>query len=273
MTSFINEHRKVIVLFARFDNLDYEGDSEAGKKLQHYFSQVIDIVHGYGGYLNKIDMGDKGSKYIVVFGAPIAYEDDVERALHCALELQGIPDFQVQIGINSGYVYCGLVGSVIRQEYTVMGDVVNLSARLMEAAKRGEILISEGTYSESEGFTWTDLPTIQVKGKSAPVLVYALKGGKKKNVIKLQEPQYSMPMVGRVFELGVAEKLLKLSKEGRGQILGVTADAGMGKSRLSAEIIRVALENNFHGFGGECVSHGTKISYLVWQTYFGHFLI
>ena len=266
LTSFINEHRKVTVLFIRFENLDYDHDPEAGETLQRYFARVIEIVHSYDGYLNKIDMGDKGSKYIVIFGTPIAHEDDVERALQCALELQEIPNFPVRIGINSGFVYCGLVGSPLRQEYTVMGDVVNLAARLMQAAHPGQILIGEETYVEGEAFTWISLPAIQVKGKSEPISIHELKGKKAKKTVRLQEPHYALPMVGRGDELKTAQRLIRRALEGRGQILGITAEAGMGKSRLAAEIIRLALQSGVNGYGGECVSHGTKTSYLVWQS-------
>ena len=265
LSSFINEHRKVTVLFVRFDNLDYDHDPNVGEKLQDYFAKVIETVQSYDGYLNKIDMGDKGSKYIIVFGAPIAHEDDVERALQCALDLQEIPDFSVRIGVNSGFVYCGLVGSPARQEYTVMGDVVNLSARLMQAAQSGQILISEDTYIEGEGFTWISLPSIQVKGKTEAVTIRQLMGEKKKNILKIQERQYILPMVGRVKELQAAHQIIQRTLQGRGQVFGITAEAGMGKSRLVAEIIRLARESGLDGYGGECVSHGTKISYLVWQ--------
>lgn len=264
LTSFINEHRKVTVLFVRFENLDYDHDSHVGEALQKYFAQVVEVVNRYDGYLNKIDMGDKGSKYIVVFGAPIAHEDDVERALQCALDLQDIEGFSVRIGVNTGFVYCGLVGSPMRQEYTVMGDVVNLSARLMQASKPGQILIGEDTYTGGNGFTWISLPAIQVKGKAAPVAIHALKGRKTENR-RLQETQYTLPMVGRAAELRLAQRLIRRTLEGRGQVLGITADAGMGKSRLSAEIIRLALASGLSGYGGECVSHGTKTSYLVWH--------
>ncbi|MFQ5616657.1 MAG: AAA family ATPase, partial [Anaerolineales bacterium] len=265
LTSFINEHRKVVVLFVHFENLDYDDDLDVGEKLQDYFSKVIEIVHSYDGYLNKVDMGDKGSKYIVLFGAPIAHEDDVDRALYCALDLQEIPGAPVRIGINTGFVFCGQVGSPVRQEYTVMGDAVNLSARLMQAAQPGQLLMSEAVYAESEGFTWVNLPSIQVKGKTEEVVIRHLKGLKDKSTFKLQEPEYALPMVGREHELATAREKIERVLRGQGQIVGITAEAGMGKSRLGAEIIRLAMAYGLTPYGGECVSHGTNASYLVWQ--------
>src|SRR5205823_1285677 len=83
----INEHRKVTVLFVQFEGFDYDHDPHVGAKLQSYLAAVMRIVHRYDGYLNRVDMGDKGSKYLVLFGAPVMHEDDEERALRCALVL------------------------------------------------------------------------------------------------------------------------------------------------------------------------------------------
>ena len=167
---FINEHRQVTVLFVRFDGFDYD-DDPAGERAgsRHYFAAVVRVVQRYDGYLNKVDMGDKGSKYIVLFGAPVAHEDDEERALRCALELtQSGTEEPPHIGVNTGFVFCGQVGSAARQEYTVMGDPVNLAARLMQAARPARSW-SAPTPSRrlAEAFSWARrCIAIQVKGKS-----------------------------------------------------------------------------------------------------------
>ncbi len=135
--SFINEHRKVTILFVNFTGYDYEADPQAGSRLQEYLLQIIQTVARYDGYLNKVDMGDKGSKCIVLFGAPIAHEDDAERALRCALEIRSIPGQTTRIGVNTGFVYCGQVGSDARREYTVMGDAVNLPPDAGRRARAG----------------------------------------------------------------------------------------------------------------------------------------
>ena len=264
-SSFINAHRKVTVLFANFAGFDYDADSGAGAKLQAYLLQVIRIVHRYDGHLNKVDMGDKGSKYIALFGAPVAHEDDEERALRCALELVQLPDVPLSIGVNTGFVYCGQVGSAARQEYTVMGDAVNLAARLMQIARPGQIVVSDATRSTvAEGFTWGPGMSVKVKGKTVPVDAYPLSGLKRQHDLRFQEPHYALPMVGREAELRAVEVRVERALAGEGQIIGITAEAGMGKSRLAAEIIKLVLERGFTGFGGECLSHGISSSYLVW---------
>jgi class 3 adenylate cyclase/tetratricopeptide (TPR) repeat protein len=263
---FINEHRKVAILFAGFSGFDYDNDPAVTEKLQHYLSQVIQIVERYDGYLNKVDMGDKGSKCLILFGAPIAHENDVERALRCALELRAIPETPLRIGVSAGFVFAGQVGSALRQEYTVMGDAVNLAARLMQAAHPGQVLVQESVTQSGRGvFLWEGSASLQVKGKSDPVVVNTLLGTARRGGLSLQEPQYTLPMVGRQKELQTVRTGLNRVLLGQGQILSIIAEAGMGKSRLVAEVIRLANERNLASFGGECLSHGANASYLVWQ--------
>ncbi|RPI23307.1 MAG: hypothetical protein EHM70_22680, partial [Chloroflexota bacterium] len=264
--SFINEHRKVTILFAGFGDFDYDHDPSVGRRLQAYLTQVIHIVERYDGYLNKVDMGDKGSKYIIVFGAPIAHENDGERALRCALDIAALPEASVRIGVNTGYVFCGQVGSDERREYTVMGDAVNLSARLMQAAQPGQILVNETTQkAEARLFSWDSPQALKVKGKAGPVNAYPLAGLFQRANIGIQEPQYSLPMVGRQAEMDFARERVEHVLQGQGQILGITAEAGMGKSRLAAEILHMGLAEGLTGCGGECLSHGTHTSYLLWR--------
>lgn len=265
-TGFINEHRKVTSLFVNFTGFDYDHDPAVGQKLQPYLTDVIHIIQRYDGYLNKVDMGDKGSKYIIVFGAPVAHENDEERALRCALDLRQLPQAVVQIGINTGFVYCGQVGSSVRQEYTVMGDAVVLSARLMQAAQPGQILVSSTTQRAAGSiFTWQDLPPIRVKGKSSPILLYELLGLPGRTETHLPEATYALPLVGRRDLLETAETYLERAERGQGQILGITAEAGLGKSRLNAEIIRIASGRGFRVFIGESQSYGTNVTYLAWH--------
>lgn len=274
-SSFINEHRLVTILFVTFSGFDYDHDPTVAAKLQAYFAQVLKTVGRYDGYLNKIDMGDKGSKYIVLFGAPLAHENDPERAVRCALELVAQADDYVsgiKIGINTGFVYSGLVGSSKRQEYTVMGDAVNLAARIMQAAQPQQILVSSFTQSHlADKFEWQALEPINVKGKSELVLVYSTHKAKQPLVADgrtglLQEPAYALPMVGRGPELALATAKIEQMRTGHGQIIGITAEAGMGKSRLNAEIVKLVLnQGSVRFFGGECLSYGTNSPYLVWH--------
>jgi adenylate cyclase len=264
--AFVNEHRRVTVLFAAFPQLDYENDRSVGGQLQRYFRAVIETVQSYDGHLRQVDIGDKGSKYIVVFGAPVTHEDDVERSLRCALELRGVLDLPTRAGVSTGLAYCGRVGSNARQEYAVVGDSVNLAARLMEAARPGQILVSGTTQkSAAEAFEWEELGPLALKGKTEAVPVFALERQHAGEIGRLQEPRYELPMVGRRDLLGAAIKRMELAKRGRGQTIAITGEAGIGKSRLCAEVIRLARDRGFAFLGGTCQAYGAATSFLVWR--------
>lgn len=273
-SSFINEHRLVTVLFGRFTGFDYEGDPLVGERLQEYLAAVIQTIALYDGYLNKVDMGDKGSKFIILFGAPIGHEDDEERAMRCGLELLALPQANAHLGIHTGFVYCGLVGSKQRQEYTVMGDAVNLAARLMQAAGPGQILVSEQTWQRSGPvFAGDLLPPLPVKGKTEPILVRQLRGLKEDTAVSPIEPGHKLPLVGREDELNRAREAIQAVLQGRGRVVGVTAEAGVGKSRFSAAVTQLAMSQGLAVLAGAAQSYGKHIPYLlwrdIWRTFFG----
>ena len=272
-TDFIDEHRKVTVVFVSFEGFDYDRDPDVGHKLQTYLSSVIRSVERFDGYLNKVDMGDKGSKYVVLFGAPVAHENDEERAVLCALELSALA-IPARIGINNGFVYCGHVGSESRREYTVIGDAVNVAARLMQAAGPGDLLISSTVQNRiPDTIRCEPLPPLQVKGKAEPVDVCLVSGMQAQSTQDIHAGGYALPMIGRQSELQQVLERLTHTLHGNGQIVGISAEAGMGKSRLMVEIARAASEQGITCLGGACESYGTNISYLVWhaiwQSFFG----
>lgn len=265
-TAFINEHRQVTVLFVQFSGFDYDNDPQVDEKLRSYFEKVLAVVDHYEGYLNKIDVGDKGSKYVVIFGAPVTHPESQERALRCALELRQIEDVPVQIGLNTGFAFCGLIGSEKRREYTVIGENINLAARLMQQAKPGQILVHQNTYQYTHGqFHFEEIAPFELKGFSEAITAYNLISFKGVTSI-YQQPIYTHPMIGRLKELENAAELLANLSENKGHVLAITGEAGMGKSRLKAEVIRAATGIlGVPGYVGECQSYGTKVRYLVWH--------
>ena len=153
--------------------------------LNEYFSEMIDIVFKYNGTLDKII----GDELMIVFGAPLSSDDDTDRALTTAIEMQkkikelnelrkkrNEPPILVGAGINKGRVVSGNIGSRDMMDYTVVGDTVNLGARLCSAASAGEIIVS-GRVKDSavEGFNFKELKPIQVKGKVNKIDVYQVK--------------------------------------------------------------------------------------------------
>ena len=147
--------------------------------LNRYFARMSEIIFRHGGTIDKF-MGDS---IMVLFGAPTTREDDVRRALACAVEMQlamdalndehrrrGLAEFYMGIGINTGTVMAGLLGSELYSEYTVIGDEVNLASRIEAFSLRGQVLISEATYERSRGFVQTAEPMeVHVKGQGHAV--------------------------------------------------------------------------------------------------------
>jgi adenylate cyclase len=268
---FLAELRPAVALFLKFGGLRYDEDPDAPGKLDAFIRRAGQILMRYEGSLIQLTIGDKGSYLYAAFGAPIAHEDDAVRAASTALELQALAAEleyldQVQIGITQGRMRTGAYGSRTRRTYGVLGDATNLSARLMAAAQPGQILASQIVRDgAADSFHWERLPNIRVKGKSEPVTLFRLDGVRRRHSVQFHEPRYHLPMIGRGEELALIGEKLDQVLKGNGQIIGITAEAGMGKSRLAAEAIRLAQERTLEIYGGECQSYGTNTSYLVWQ--------
>jgi predicted ATPase/class 3 adenylate cyclase len=269
MGEFLTELRPAATLFLCFGGIDYDADAQAQSKLDTYVRAVQHILNRYDTYLIQITIGDKGSYFYVSFGAPLAHEDDSVRAVSAARELRDLKmDFitNVQIGVSQGRARTGAYGSLSRRTYGVLGDEVNMAARLMQNAGYGQVWVNQNVQKAvADAFIWEELAPLIVKGKSQPVTVFRLIAEKERRDIRLREPKYTLPMVGRKNELELVTRKLNAALQGRGQVIGISAEAGMGKSRLIGEAIRLAWENQVIGYGGECQSYGTNTSYLAWQ--------
>jgi adenylate cyclase len=153
--------------------------------LTEYFTEMVDILFEHGGTLDKF-MGDA---IMALWGAPIAHEDDADRAMSCALDQlqalekmnakwkeKGRPELKIGIGINFGEVFAGNIGSNRRLEYTVIGDAVNVAKRLCDSAGANEVLVSEPFYKTLKKPPKVEtLEPIQVKGKTKKLAVYRIK--------------------------------------------------------------------------------------------------
>ena len=137
----------------------------------------------------------------------------------------------------------------------------------MQTAAPGEILVSGYVQkATTNDFVFEPRSPLPMKGKAEPLPVFAVTGERQHRAIRLQEPTYSLPMVGRQAELQIIAEKLDLALNGQAQIIGIVAEAGMGKSRLVAEVIRNARRKGFAGYGGACQSDGTNTPYLVWKS-------
>ncbi len=273
------EYRQVTVLFANFYGID-EIIEQLGKArtaevtavLNAHFTTMERIITRYGGVVNKVDSYAVGHRIMALFGAPRAHIDDPERATRAALEMQeamaaftkldtscGSFSLKQRIGVNTGLVFAGNVGSFTRQEYSVMGDEVNLTARLMAVATEGQVLVSQSTAHQSDGaFLLHEQEAVRVKGKSLPVHNYEVLG------LQERRTRERRPLIGRDDEWRAIHELTDLGLAGETQVLTIVGDVGLGKSRLLDEMTAHWTEHGALSLGAACPSFGRHTPYLPW---------
>ena len=265
---FLAELRSAYPLFVRFGGIDYDHDPEAAGKLDDFVQRAQRILSAYGGNLLHVILGDKGAYLVAVFGAPHAHEDDASRAATAALELltqeRETAATDLQIGITHGRIRSGAYGHPMRRTFTCLGDAVNLSARLMSQALAGQIYITDEVHRAlSERIECHLVGDLTVKGKVDPVRTLSLVG-LRRGAAK-REIRYPLPMVGRDAEMAVFAQAFEEVVGGAGRVVGIAAEAGRGKSRLIAEVVRGLSAAGVSVAWGEAQNFGRTTSYLVWR--------
>jgi len=238
------ERRIATVLFADFsgftslsEHLDPEEVKTIGSSVT---GQMGEHVVKFGGTVVNV-MGDG---IMAVFGAPVAHEDDAERAVRCALEMVGSIASptddgalaSIHIGINTGEVMAGLVGPPEHREYAVMGDVTNTAARLESAASAGQVVVGAATRDATlDSIDFEELEPIVAKGKRDPVPAWLAVGARG---APAQRRVSTAPLVGRHAQLGLLDGIWEETRAGsRTDLLTIFGAAGIGKSRLVREFI------------------------------------
>jgi class 3 adenylate cyclase len=274
-----SERRHVTVLFADvtgFTALSERMDVEVVSQiLNDCFRGLIATILKYEGTIDKFI----GDGIMAIFGAPLAHENDPERATRCALDmLADIERFNnstafqlparlgLHVGLHSGMVIAGNVGSDLRMNYSVIGDTVNLAARLVEEAPSGEVYMTGETYKLVAHIAQADGPfRMSMKGKAAPVPVYKLRSVKPEGAVKGQEMGRD-EFVGRTKEIASVRKALETVLEKNQVTLCIQGEAGVGKSRMKNELIRIAYESGVAAFEGTCSSFEVNTPYYLWTT-------
>ena len=272
------EERKVVTaLFA-----DVVGSTVLAERLDpEDFTSVVGeavrrmalAVENFGGAVSEL----AGDGLLALFGAPVAHEDDPERAVLAGLRIVGhieayaaevvrdweIEDFGVRVGIETGLAVLGPLGGGGKIEYTAMGDSINTAARLQAASEAGMVLVGARTQRLiAATFGWGDARELRLKGKAEPVVAYP--------VHELEGPPAAAPdagqesaLVGRREELAAAAEVVDAVLHGSGGVLIVSGDAGIGKSRLATELRRRfdAAGGAGRWLTGRCVSYGESLPY------------
>ncbi len=277
--AMLGERRVITMLFC-----DVKGSTAAAEKIDPeiwsdiingVFERMIQPVYKYEGLVPRL-MGDA---ILAFFGAPIAHEDDPRRAVLAALEIQdGVRDyidrmrrthgleFGLRVGINTGLVVVGEIGSDLRMEYTAIGDAINLAARMEQTAQPGTVQIAEDTYKlVAPFFECEALGDIEVKGKTEPVKAWRVLRAKEKPGQLRGLEGLSSPIVGREAQLSLLAERLNNLRKGSGSFITLIGEAGLGKSTLIAETQRSDAANGFTWCRGDALSYTRSISYFPWR--------
>lgn len=273
------ERRLVTALFADLSGFTPLADKLDPEELLEVIDPVInrltDIVGRYEGYVDKF----AGDALLAFFGAPIAHEDDAERALLVALEMHKelavliheLPEdargLTLHAGVNSGHVIARVLGTEVRMDYSVLGDAVILAQRLESAAPAGETYVGELTHTLTrETFSFDSVGELTLKGKAEPVQAWRLIGPRAQR-LRITSPTF----VGRTKELETARLVFDSAVDGTGAVVSVSGEPGVGKSRLTQEVQKAARHRGFMWLTGRCLSYGSAIAYWPFADLFREF--
>ncbi|HET9222797.1 MAG TPA: AAA family ATPase, partial [Roseiflexaceae bacterium] len=271
--AYLAELRPAVALFVGFSGIDYDADDDAGARLDAYVRWVQGIVARFDAYVLQLTMGDKGGYLYAAFGAPLAHDDDSARAVAAALEI-AVPPADLafvkgaRLGLSRGRMRTGDYGGATRRTYGVLGDEVNLAARLMAKAQPGQILVSQAVARAVEQVYQLDpIGEIRVKGKQEPVAVAAVRGQRAPNQARAPT-LFADPLVGRERELAQLEQWLDEALAGEGRLLHLEGVAGVGKSHLAAAMAERAQQRGMRVALGVCQIVDQRRSYAVWNAIF-----
>jgi class 3 adenylate cyclase/tetratricopeptide (TPR) repeat protein len=271
------ERKQVTVLFAdlkgSMELLADRDPEEARKVLDPVLEHMMEAVHHYEGTVNQV-MGDG---IMALFGAPLAHEDHAVRACYAALRMQervkhyaegvrrveGI-SIQIRVGLNSGEVVVGAIGSDLHMDYTAVGQTTHLAARMEQLADPGSTLLTAETFALAEGFLQvTSLGPMIVKGLPGPVDVYELTGiSAVRSRLQAAAARGLSPFVGRDAEIEQLRRAVDQARQGRGQVAAIVGDPGVGKSRLIFELTHSHRVEGWVVLEAGASSHGKATSYL-----------
>jgi class 3 adenylate cyclase len=271
------ERKLVTVLFADVANYTSMAEKldpeEVHQIMDGCFKILMDEIHKYEGTINQFT----GDGVMALFGAPVAHEDHAQRACYAALKIQksvdgysekikekyGV-DFKVRIGLNSGSVIVGAIGDDLRMDYTAVGDTANLAARIQQAAKSGQVWVSQETMSIIQNYFENDsVGEISLKGKTQPQLVFRVISERPDVHTRFEAGAVRgmTALVGRRPEMEALPAALDRAKSGSGQVLDVVGEAGIGKSRLGYEFQKT-LGADVTFYIGNCIHYGRNINFL-----------
>ncbi len=287
---YIGEHRKVVTCFlsleSAFNILRRIGEKLIGEKVGDYFinimseiyNSILEILSNYEGTYLKTDISLKGEKIIYLFGAPVAHEDDGNRAIEatdkiirslrevnegCKRRLGLESDlFIVKVGLNAGNAFWALVGNNTRKEWTVMGDSVNLAARIMNISKPWTISVIKEFANKLSEYEWEYIGEYLIKGKKDKFVIY--KYNKRRIDVELREDAEEI-LIGREDEIAILDKCLDDISIGEKRLVSICGEAGMGKTILCINFIKRSSLKGIKVIKVTCQAFVKDEPYYVWK--------
>jgi class 3 adenylate cyclase/tetratricopeptide (TPR) repeat protein len=272
------ERKQVTVMFCDMEGFtplsELLGIEEAYTIMDQVYEILIHKVHDYEGTVNEMT----GDGIMALFGAPVALEDAPQRAIRSSLvihremakfseqlrqEKKDIPPIKMRIGIHTGPVVVGTVGNDLRVEFKAVGETVNLASRMEAQAQPGTTYITEDTFKLTEGlFRFEGMGQRMIKGKQEPVNVYrAIAPSTRRTRFDVSAERGLTPFAGREREIELLLDGLERAKAGRGQAFSITAEAGVGKSRLLYEFRKAVAHEDVTFLEGRCLSYSKAVAY------------
>lgn len=262
-SEWIAEIRRVTVVFANVRGLDYS-DTEAFKTLQRVGDTFQSVVGRYEGTIKEIGVDDKGTVLIAGFGLPPrTHEDDAVRAVKAAQDLHlALRDLGLvcRIGLATGRLFCGPVGTAYRRDFAMYGDSMNLAGRIMANAPDGEVLCDEATAQALRGGVPLEkrAPFI-LKGRLTPEPIYSV-------VPNNSTGDTKGTLVGRDFEQKAMALRFQALRDGSGGAIIVQGEPGIGKSRLLEELVQSAGRMGMRTFSGSGFAMERITPYFAWRS-------
>jgi class 3 adenylate cyclase/tetratricopeptide (TPR) repeat protein len=261
------EHRTATVAFLRFERTDAliarEGPEDAAEALDALVTLVQRAADEQEICFLESDVDEDGGKLMLTAGAPRVVGDDEERMLLAMRRIvESRPGLPVRIGVNRGNVFCGEVGPPYRRKYAVMGDAVNLAARLAARAPVGAVYVTRGALDRSPTrFSLTELEPFAAKGKRRPVQAWSV-GPAIGSRAREKVPE-RFPLVGREGELAALDEALAAVRAGRGRVVEIVGEPGIGKSRLVEELRERAPD--LRRLQATCEAYTASTPYAAWR--------
>ncbi|MDF1666527.1 MAG: adenylate/guanylate cyclase domain-containing protein, partial [Planctomycetota bacterium] len=270
-TDWLGEFRRLTILFVNLPEMNMEVPLA---QAQQAMETLQSALYHFEGSVNKLSVDDKGVSLVAAFGMPpLSHTDDPARGIGAALQIHkqlSSMGWRHSIGVTSGESFCGSIGNEQRCEYTVIGDIVNLSARLMQAAK-GRVLCDNPTYLEAQKrYHFEDLGEIKVKGKTTTISIFEPKSTIRTSTRTLGSDHDAV--IGRFSERKILAKLFESDRSQDAPLIMIEAPTGLGKSCLMAEIVHKAPQHSIETLAATGDSIDKNTPYRAWHRLFQRIL-